>query len=62
VLHGVEVDGGVQGTWHGLQMGATAENERFILLPAVKCRIVDSLGEPVFHGIKQPIQFFELFE
>jgi hypothetical protein len=43
-------------------MGATAENERFILPAAVKCRIVDSLGEPVFHGIKQPIPFFETLE
>jgi hypothetical protein len=62
VLHGVEVDGGVQGTWHGLQMGAAEQNERLILPAAVKCRIVDSLGEPIFHGIKQPIQFFEPLE
>jgi hypothetical protein len=44
VLHGIEVDGGVQWTWHGLQMGAAAKNERFILPAAEKYRIVDSLG------------------
>jgi hypothetical protein len=43
-------------------MGALAANERLILPAAVKCRIVDFLGEPVFHGIKQPIQFFEPLE
>jgi hypothetical protein len=62
MLHGIEVDGGVQGAWHGVKMRALGGNERIILLPAVKRRIVDSLGEPVFHGIKQPIQFFEPLE
>jgi hypothetical protein len=44
MLHGIKMDGGVQGTWHGLQMGTAAKNERFILPAAVKYRIVDSLG------------------
>jgi hypothetical protein len=60
------MDDGVEGTWHGLKMGAKLANGRAILAPAgrrqLKWRIVDFFGRAAFHGIKQPTLFLELFE
>jgi hypothetical protein len=60
------MDDGVEGAWHGWEMGSKAANGSAILaLPAprlLKWRIVDSLGLTAFHGIKQPTLFLELLE
>jgi hypothetical protein len=66
VLHGVEMDDGVEGARHGLEFGAKLTKVSAILAPAgrllLKWRIVDFLGVAAFHGIKQPTPFLELLE
>jgi hypothetical protein len=60
------MDDGVEGAWHGWEMGVkTANGSAILALPApllLKCRIVDSLGLAAFHGIKQPTLFLERLE
>jgi hypothetical protein len=73
MLHGVKMDGGVQGAWHGIQMGTLGAKQSNILPPARGRRICRNcvpapsqvggfFGEAVFHGIKQPTQVFERLE
>jgi hypothetical protein len=60
------MDDGVEGAWHGWEMGSKPANGSAILAPAgrllLKWRIVDSLGLASFHGIKQPTLFLERLE